>query len=42
MKKIEEITDENLIKDYYKNFHLLNFNKYISKEIQKKKLKGRK
>ena len=41
-KKIEEITDENIIQDYYKNFHLSNFNKYISKEIQKKKLKGRK
>ena len=41
-EKIEEITDENIIQDYYKNFHLSNFNKYISKEIQKKKLKGRK
>ena len=41
-KKIEEIKDENLIKNYYTNFHLTTFSNYISKEIQKKKIKGRK
>ena len=41
-KYIEEIKDENEIKEYYKNFDSTNYSKYISKEIQKKKIKGRK
>ena len=41
-KFIEEIKDENEIKEYYKNFDSTNYSKYISKEIQKNKIKGRK
>ena len=38
-KHIEEIKDNNEIKEYYNNFPLTTFSKYISKDIQKKKIK---
>ena len=41
-KDIEEVTDEQVIKDYYHNFPLSIFSKYVSKDIQKKKIRGRK
>ena len=41
-KFIEEIKDENEINEYYKSFDSTIYSKYISKEIQMKKIKGRK
>ena len=41
-KDIEKVSDEQVIKDYYQEFPLSNFCKYVSKDIQKKKIRGRK
>lgn len=41
-KEIKEVIDEQVIKDYYQNFPSSNFSKYIGKDIQKKKIRGRK
>ena len=38
-KHIEEIKDNNEIKEYYNNFPLTTFCEFISKDIQKKKIK---
>lgn len=38
-KWIEEVKDKNEIKEYYNNFTLTNYCKFISKDIQKKKIK---
>lgn len=38
-KYMEEIKDKNEIKEYYNNFTLTNYCKFISKDIQKEKIK---